>query len=49
MILIDIILGTADWIRVKLNGTRGTFWWPQPNTLKTCIKTRIIERKLKKI
>ena len=52
MIIIDTILGICDWVKIKTNRKSGVwpvYWWPQDNSLKTCIKTRIIERKLKKI
>lgn len=50
MIVIDIILGTIDWVRLKIRGANeALYWWPKADTLKCCIKTRIIERKLKKI
>lgn len=49
MIIFDIILGVADWIRLKIRGSDEVlYWWPRANTLKCCIKTRIIERRLKK-
>ena len=50
MIIIDIILGTVDWIKIKTRRNRlcPIFWWPVDNGWKTCVKARIIERKLKK-
>lgn len=50
MIIFDIIAGTFDWIRLKIRGTnQAIYWWPRATSWKTCIKTRIIERRLKKI
>lgn len=51
MIIIDIILGTFDWIKIKIHKKQAVwpmYWWPQDNSWKTCVKTRIIDRKLKK-
>lgn len=52
MIIFDIIAGTVDWVKIKTNRKSGAypvFWWPRDTSWKTCVKTRIIERRLKKI
>lgn len=51
MIIFDIIAGTIDWIKIKTRRKSGVwpiYWWPHNDNWKTCVKTRIIERKLKK-
>lgn len=50
MIIIDIISGTIDWIKIKFRHKSMTiFWLLHDTSWKTCVKTRIIERRLKKI